>query len=716
MRCSICRKWKKEWPWLDKLKKNECSSGAVEPDHDTRAGHSSDSLQTVFTAESVQGGSTDVVPSTLEVRQQQQQQQLQPSAVSINPNTVGSNAAETSIIPQSNPIVSPIDTPSGSSLDQTLNTQELVWTTPQGGLRANPLKVLQLNLPHSSPGFQTSTFVEGNPLRPIFQQGLVPTQSTNVLAQTSNDPSCSGNQAMWLQSGRFFVQQPSQQSFQNPAGSAGNAGNALKATTAGTGASPKPIRTVPVSPVGDSRTVNISDSDVESPHRSRSRKRRRSKDRHRSSSSSSSDRDRDRRSRKRRSATVSQDLSQVISLLTQVVQNSALPSAVSRRQEVAFSPAPSVSSRDSPGLDLAPDQGLSQRIDSPGDSSPDRTTHEAPFSEGNSSDSEEEPLYGTDISKEAFDRAVEVLRRQLGFQEEDQPAPSAPPKKSKLSLNRPSMTPRATMPVDIECSDRLKSFSTARKWSAFPKKQSSSFRVDEKDWKDLFLSPSLPDSATDFLREAGLVDLTGKYKAPLAKKLDSSLAGSDAAARTGLKYSSSLLLIAEVLSRASRQSGSHEVSKSDWKALVNILGPLSRRIFDQFARIVVRSLTDRRSLVLDSLDWIPKDGKRRFQKLPMLGSDIFGGEFGNQIQAEVKRRKDLNKADINTSGPSSSSVASSRFAPKRSPIRTQRFRKPAPPSRRDYQTRQNRPSAPATRGRSGPSFRGTRRGRQPPRP
>ncbi|KAJ8029186.1 hypothetical protein HOLleu_28522 [Holothuria leucospilota] len=43
-----------------------------------------------------------------------------------------------------------------------------------------------------------------------------------------------------------------------------------------------------------------------------------------------------------------------------------------------------------------------------------------------------------------------------------------------------------------------------------------------------------------------------------------------------MKFASSLLLIAEVLSKSFRQTGTEEVSRKDTGALVNILGPASQ--------------------------------------------------------------------------------------------------------------------------------------------
>ncbi|KAJ8041235.1 hypothetical protein HOLleu_11988 [Holothuria leucospilota] len=61
------------------------------------------------------------------------------------------------------------------------------------------------------------------------------------------------------------------------------------------------------------------------------------------------------------------------------------------------------------------------------------------------------------------------------------------------------------------------------------------------------------------------------------------------AARTGMKFTSSLLLIAEVLSKSFRQSNAEEVSRKDTGALVNILGPVACLAYDQFPKVAVRA-------------------------------------------------------------------------------------------------------------------------------
>ena len=719
-RCPTCRTWKKEWALLEKWKKRgESSSGPTESVQE--APKNTASIVPSGPANPDHGATIEQAPAALRPANPGQSQEASISgftAESLPSTPIHQQTMDLSSCSQANPLSSPLPI-----LHSSLGGQV-------SSLRGNP------PFQHYNP--------QGNA---PFHQGFIPNyQGGGLFVPMSGESSRSGGQGVWL---------PSRQAFVDQSGLNQQFSSSL-CTPAASSNDPA-IHRAPVQASGQTSStaevvlVEGSESHSETEHRrSRSRKRKKAHSRRRSSSSSSSS-DRDRRSRRRRSSPDSRGLSQIVSLLTQVVQGAALPSS-SGISQAADAPGPSrrFSERD-PGLsrkfserdpdlsrrfskgdsDLSRrfqegDSGLSrnfsdgdpeqeQELESTGDSSlfhsPSSSVGVPPVSAEENSDSDEEPLYGTDLTKEAFDKAVEVLRRQLGFDSESVPQPSqSSSRKSKLSLNRPVAAPRVSMPVDVECSDRLKATATSRKWTPFPRRQVSAFRVDEKDWKDLFCSPSLPDDALDFLREAGATDHQGKYKAQATRKFESSLAQSDAAARVGLKYSSSLLLVAEVLSKASR---SEEVPKKDWSALVNILGPLSRRIFDQFSRVVVRSLLDRRDLVLDSLDWIPKEAKRRFQKLPLLGPDIFGGEFGSQVQSEVKRRKDLKDADIRPSRLTSQG-SSVRSSLKRTQSKPQSFRRPAPPGRREP-PRSGRSSFPPLRSRPSTS-RGSRRGRSSSRP
>ncbi|KAJ8019754.1 hypothetical protein HOLleu_41466 [Holothuria leucospilota] len=216
-------------------------------------------------------------------------------------------------------------------------------------------------------------------------------------------------------------------------------------------------------------------------------------------------------------------------------------------------------------------------------------------------------------------------------------------------MNRPTPDKCPLLPVDVECENRLKAASTSRKWTPFPRKQTSEFRVDERELNACFRTPPIPTGAVDHLRNAGAMDAKGRYPLAPSKKSEKALSGMDKVARAGMKFSSALLLVAEVLMKSFHE----DVSRRDTGAVVNILGPLSWLTFDQFARIAVRSVQEWRDLLLESLSWPTQDIQRRFLALPLEGKDIFGGRFHEHLQAEVKRCKDLKKADFRLPAASS---------------------------------------------------------------
>lgn len=417
--------------------------------------------------------------------------------------------------------------------------------------------------------------------------------------------------------------------------------------------------------------------------RSRSRSRRSHKSRrYRSSSrSSSSDSPSPRRRKRRRHGSGqenSEALSQILTLLSTMVQPTSSLAQPPDRSRVDPHPQsdPAQGAQAPAQVPEGPVSDESALSDREQEGAELLSIGDAPVSDGDVRDSgsDDEPLYGTDIPQDVFERAVDILRRQLGFDVSDRP--QEPPSKSKLSLNKPSGSSRASLPVDAECEDRYKataSTATSKRWTAFSKSQNSLFRVDETEWKNLFRTPPLPQAAEDYLRSVGSMDFSGKLKSVSGRRTLQSLYQIDTAARTGLKYSSALLLIAEVLSKSFRQSGASEVSRRDTATLVSLVGPIARRVYDQLCRVSVRSVLDRREIVLDNMRLPAREIRRRFLQLPISGEDLFGGQFDNHLQTEVKRKKDMQKANL--SAP--------RFRPnqpRQRPAPSQRRRQPPPQS------------------------------------
>ncbi|KAJ8034652.1 hypothetical protein HOLleu_21579 [Holothuria leucospilota] len=104
--------------------------------------------------------------------------------------------------------------------------------------------------------------------------------------------------------------------------------------------------------------------------------------------------------------------------------------------------------------------------------------------------------------------------------------------------------------------------------------------------------------------------------------------------------------------------------------MVNLLGPIARLSYDQFAMVAVRASLDRRELVLDNIHWPSFDIRRSFMDLPLSGPDLFGGKFDDQLSSEIKRRKDINKAEFTFTKDTSTSKS------RKSPPRTSSRRQP----------------------------------------
>ena len=99
------------------------------------------------------------------------------------------------------------------------------------------------------------------------------------------------------------------------------------------------------------------------------------------------------------------------------------------------------------------------------------------------SSEDEEPLKGTAIPQDAFEKAVDTIRRVLGFE-----IPEPLPKRgrvSRLSLNVEQKPPRKEIPVDVECLERFQDVASKQKWLAYQSSTARTFRVEKKEWKEL---------------------------------------------------------------------------------------------------------------------------------------------------------------------------------------------------------------------------------------
>lgn len=392
---------------------------------------------------------------------------------------------------------------------------------------------------------------------------------------------------------------------------------------------------------------------------SRRRRRRRRSSSSRSSASSASPR------RSKRSRYDPEPTSQLLSQLVGLLSNLPGLLATQGQPQSQSQAMPSTSSVQAPAPEPAFSEASVSDSERPLSRPGDVTPSDRPYltDEDAESDGDDKPLCGTDIPQEVFDKAVEILRRCLGFSSEAET--TEPSAGSKLTLNKPTSS-KSSLPVDVECVDRFKAMSASQghKWFAYSRAQNLAFRVEDKQWRDLFKTPLVPRGAEDYLRSIGATSSSGRLKSALPRRNLRSFQQIDTASRVGMKYSSSLLLIAEVLSRSLSQA-SGDISKKDSTTLISLLGPLSRRIYDQFARVSSKSVAERREIVLDAMRLSQEGIKRRFQELPILGEDIFAGQFDSLLQAEAKKKKELQEANLTPR-------ASSRRSPNRRSSRSSR--------------------------------------------
>lgn len=253
------------------------------------------------------------------------------------------------------------------------------------------------------------------------------------------------------------------------------------------------------------RSVIVSQpSTTASKHKKRHKKRsHRKKRKHYSSSSDSSESDSDdegRRSKKSRKSRGSLEtldiLEQLKALVSQSLTSTREPPIPREddsqpgpsRQQSASQPSPTVRS---------PETRLDRSIEEPGPSGEYVDTGEDLLSEAEASEEDlDEPLLGTEITQEAFEKSVEVLRRLLGFETPVvQPDPNV--RQSKLSLNRTEQVASPTMPVDVECSQRFLRIAEAKHWIAFQNKQYRTFQLEDKSWHEICSLPRIPEEAKE---------------------------------------------------------------------------------------------------------------------------------------------------------------------------------------------------------------------------
>ena len=129
------------------------------------------------------------------------------------------------------------------------------------------------------------------------------------------------------------------------------------------------------------------------------------------------------------------------------------------------------------------------------------------------------------------------------------------------------------MPVDGECWQRFRDLERIKR-TAYPQIHTRSFALDNTDFEELFKVPDIPESALTQLK------LAGRDKLATSKESEWKVADSSS---SGPSFSSSLLI-------------------ADSDALITWLGPLSKLIYDQFARVSLKTVETRRRTILGFLD------------------------------------------------------------------------------------------------------------------
>ncbi|PIK57639.1 hypothetical protein BSL78_05465 [Apostichopus japonicus] len=164
---------------------------------------------------------------------------------------------------------------------------------------------------------------------------------------------------------------------------------------------------------------------------------------------------------------------------------------------------------------------------------------------------EEPPMSGGTLPPELTARAAEIFRRHLGF-DEPELQPQRPARVSKLtSTGEASHRPKSTMPVDPSCYDRFEAVAEKRRWTHSQRRRNGR-QSPEGSVEGVVQVPLHPSGGK---REAeGRPGASSSSSAHIFKhqdqrKLDDLLVDFDTAARAGMKFTSVLMLTAEVLMR-----------------------------------------------------------------------------------------------------------------------------------------------------------------------
>lgn len=323
------------------------------------------------------------------------------------------------------------------------------------------------------------------------------------------------------------------------------------------------------------------------------------------------------------------------------------------------------------------------------------------------------PPRGTSLPQGLLNSVPEVLTSKLGFEVPVRPAPSDSESRLSHTNEAVEMGP-PEFPVDAHCQQRFGVLAAKRPWTAFPAQQEKAIRVPEEHWNSLFKPPSVSDETRNKVRAEQKL-ASGMFRDPLRRRTEEDWYQADLAARAGLKFSSVFLLVAEALRRAHLQCPGDQVqfSREDMGQLIYLLGPLSRLVFDQFTRVALKAVQVRRSNILDViLSWPSSEARGRLEQLPVVGPDLFNGQFLEKLAAEVKRHEETGSATFRPP-PRPVPPPSSRTASRGKPKSSKRPRARKPPKQASSHGNSAWRAPPSSRGRGGrgaPAAKGRGRG------
>ena len=260
---------------------------------------------------------------------------------------------------------------------------------------------------------------------------------------------------------------------------------------------------------------------------------------------------------------------------------------------------------------------------------------------------EEPSPLGIELPQSLLDRVAGIFISRIGYDDVREAPGDCPGSRLNLTNKATDTGGPSRMPVDEQCLQRIEMLAARKNWSSYPVAQERLFNFPKDKWEALFRTPTISEETRNKVRaEQGLA--SGTFKDPLRKRIEDDWAQVDLVGRAGLKFSSVFMLCAEALLRAHQQlpEDDNRFTKQEVGALLYLQGPLSRLIFDQFARVNLKATQVRRGNLLDTFAWPSAEARSRLENLPVFGSDLFANKFVEKLSEEVERFRETAKASF----------------------------------------------------------------------